>query len=244
MATLAGRAGLAVRSRSGAIHGHGRARPQVRRPTRFPPRPSPGPRRREAPAGPRQLRARHRGGGRPGGNHRAPVPAHDRAGDQPRGAADRGRMRLSRPAAGGAVANIAGSHCVPRPSAVRLFVARTAAWIPTCPSTSPSHDRRDLPASRWHPARYRICRRARRHARARTGRRLPGRSFRAATVGRRTALPRHRTLRATLDWSYELLPEAERRLCCGAWPFSPAASRSRRRGLRVTAPSRLSRKTS
>lgn len=32
------------------------------------------------------------------------------------------------------------------------------------------------------------------------------------TGGRRTALPRHRTLRATLDWSYELLPESERRL--------------------------------
>lgn len=32
------------------------------------------------------------------------------------------------------------------------------------------------------------------------------------TSGRRTALPRHRTLRATLDWSYELLPEAERLL--------------------------------
>jgi predicted ATPase len=28
--------------------------------------------------------------------------------------------------------------------------------------------------------------------------------------GRRTALPRHQTLRATLDWSYELLPEQER----------------------------------
>ncbi|HWS65453.1 MAG TPA: winged helix-turn-helix domain-containing protein [Steroidobacteraceae bacterium] len=28
--------------------------------------------------------------------------------------------------------------------------------------------------------------------------------------GRRTALPRHQTLRATLDWSYELLPDAER----------------------------------
>ncbi len=30
--------------------------------------------------------------------------------------------------------------------------------------------------------------------------------------GRRTALPRHQTLRATLDWSYELLPEWERHL--------------------------------
>jgi predicted ATPase len=34
--------------------------------------------------------------------------------------------------------------------------------------------------------------------------------FRLLTAGRRTALPRHRTLRATLDWSYELLPESER----------------------------------
>jgi predicted ATPase/DNA-binding winged helix-turn-helix (wHTH) protein len=34
--------------------------------------------------------------------------------------------------------------------------------------------------------------------------------FRLLTAGRRTALPRHQTLRATLDWSYELLPEPER----------------------------------
>jgi non-specific serine/threonine protein kinase len=34
------------------------------------------------------------------------------------------------------------------------------------------------------------------------------------TSGRRTALPRHRTLRATLDWSYELLPKGEQRLLC------------------------------
>jgi predicted ATPase len=30
------------------------------------------------------------------------------------------------------------------------------------------------------------------------------------TDGRRTALPRHRTLRVVLDWSHELLKEAER----------------------------------
>jgi non-specific serine/threonine protein kinase len=36
--------------------------------------------------------------------------------------------------------------------------------------------------------------------------------FRLLTSGRRRALPRHRTLRATLDWSYELLPDAEKRL--------------------------------
>jgi predicted ATPase/DNA-binding winged helix-turn-helix (wHTH) protein len=36
--------------------------------------------------------------------------------------------------------------------------------------------------------------------------------FELLTTGRRTALPRHQTLRATLDWSYDLLPEVERRL--------------------------------
>jgi predicted ATPase len=44
------------------------------------------------------------------------------------------------------------------------------------------------------------------------------------TSGRRTALPRHRTLRATLDWSYQLLTEPERdllrRLAIFAGPFS------------------------
>jgi predicted ATPase/DNA-binding winged helix-turn-helix (wHTH) protein len=34
--------------------------------------------------------------------------------------------------------------------------------------------------------------------------------FRLLTGGRRTALPRHQTLRATLDWSHELLSESER----------------------------------
>jgi predicted ATPase/DNA-binding winged helix-turn-helix (wHTH) protein len=34
--------------------------------------------------------------------------------------------------------------------------------------------------------------------------------FRLLTRGRRTALPRHKTLRATLDWSHSLLPEFQR----------------------------------
>jgi non-specific serine/threonine protein kinase len=38
--------------------------------------------------------------------------------------------------------------------------------------------------------------------------------FGLLTAGRRTALPRQRTLRATLDWSYDLLPEWEQRLLC------------------------------
>jgi predicted ATPase/DNA-binding winged helix-turn-helix (wHTH) protein len=38
--------------------------------------------------------------------------------------------------------------------------------------------------------------------------------FNVLTTGRRTALPRHRTLRATLDWSYELLPDIEAKVLC------------------------------
>ena len=34
--------------------------------------------------------------------------------------------------------------------------------------------------------------------------------FRVMAAGRRTALPRHRTMQATLEWSYETLPEPER----------------------------------
>ena len=53
--------------------------------------------------------------------------------------------------------------------------------------------------------------------------------FRLLAGGHRTALPRHQTLRATLDWSYELLTEPERvvlrRLAIFAGSFTrPAAS--------------------
>jgi predicted ATPase len=54
--------------------------------------------------------------------------------------------------------------------------------------------------------------------------------FALLTRGRRTALPRQRTLRATLDWSYELLPDAERRLLRhlavfpGGFTVDPAAA--------------------
>jgi predicted ATPase/class 3 adenylate cyclase len=37
-------------------------------------------------------------------------------------------------------------------------------------------------------------------------------AFHLLTGGKRTALPRHQTLRATIDWSYDLLPESERLL--------------------------------
>jgi predicted ATPase/DNA-binding winged helix-turn-helix (wHTH) protein len=52
--------------------------------------------------------------------------------------------------------------------------------------------------------------------------------FHLLTSGRRTALPRHQTLRATLDWSYDLLPEPERvvlrRLAIFAGPFTLRAA--------------------
>jgi predicted ATPase len=48
--------------------------------------------------------------------------------------------------------------------------------------------------------------------------------FQLLTVGRRTALPRHQTLRATLDWSYELLPEPESVILCRLAVFAGAFS--------------------
>lgn len=41
-----------------------------------------------------------------------------------------------------------------------------------------------------------------------------GRLFRLLTLGRRTALPRHRSLAAVLDWSYGLLTDSERIIFC------------------------------
>jgi len=52
--------------------------------------------------------------------------------------------------------------------------------------------------------------------------------FGLLTSGSRTALPRHRTLRATMDWSYDLLSERERMLLrrvsvfAGGWTLESA----------------------
>jgi predicted ATPase/DNA-binding CsgD family transcriptional regulator len=52
--------------------------------------------------------------------------------------------------------------------------------------------------------------------------------FRLLTDGSRTALPRHQTLRATIDWSYDLLTEGERRVLrrlsvfVGGWTLEAA----------------------
>jgi non-specific serine/threonine protein kinase len=53
-------------------------------------------------------------------------------------------------------------------------------------------------------------------------------AFQVLTGGSRTALPRHQTLRATIDWSYQLLSEPERRLLrrlsvfAGGWTLAAA----------------------
>lgn len=99
-----------------------------------------------------------------------------------------------------------------RHGAVQLFVARAHAAEP-----------RYAPDARLAAATATICRRldgiplAIELAAARVpafgvegiAARLDDR-FGLLTGGHRTALPHHQTLRATLDWSYELLPEAER----------------------------------
>jgi len=57
-----------------------------------------------------------------------------------------------------------------------------------------------------------------------------GERFSLSWAGRRTALPRHQTLRAMLDWSYELLSPVEQlvfdRLAIFVGPFSQAAASS------------------
>ena len=55
-------------------------------------------------------------------------------------------------------------------------------------------------------------------------------SFQILTRGRRTALPRHQTLRGTIDWSYGILSEEERlvlmRISVFVGPFTPQAARA------------------
>jgi len=63
--------------------------------------------------------------------------------------------------------------------------------------------------------------------------------FQLLTRGRRTALPRHQTLSATLDWSYEFLPESEhvvlRRLAVFVGPFTLDAGKAIATGTDVEA---------
>ena len=53
--------------------------------------------------------------------------------------------------------------------------------------------------------------------------------FRLLTGGRRTALPRHRTLRAVVEWSWDLLTDVEREVAEHFGVFPAGATRERRR---------------
>src|SRR5581483_1952571 len=48
--------------------------------------------------------------------------------------------------------------------------------------------------------------------------------FRLLTTGSRTALPRHRTLRAVVDWSWDLLEKPERTLLARLSVFAGSAA--------------------
>jgi predicted ATPase/DNA-binding winged helix-turn-helix (wHTH) protein len=115
-------------------------------------------------------------------------------------------------------------------SAVQLFIATTRAW---CSDFSPNRESLSAIAA--------ICRRldgiplaidlaATRVATLGLQQVAAGLDDRLGmlSAGRRTALPRHQTLRATLDWSYELLPEPERlvlrRLAAFAGDFTTEAA--------------------
>jgi predicted ATPase/DNA-binding CsgD family transcriptional regulator len=109
---------------------------------------------------------------------------------------------------------IPNSESLPRYESARLFVERTEAVKPTFALTEQNA-----------PSVAKICYRldgiplALELAAARTkvlsveeiSERLDD-CFGLLTVGSRTALPRHRTLYATMDWSHDLLPEHERAL--------------------------------
>jgi predicted ATPase len=101
---------------------------------------------------------------------------------------------------------------LPRYESARLFLERAAAVRPTFMLTEQNA-----------PAVAQICYRldgiplaielAAARAKVLSAEQIADRlddSFRLLSAGARTAIPRHRTLHATMDWSYEWLPELER----------------------------------
>jgi non-specific serine/threonine protein kinase len=114
--------------------------------------------------------------------------------------------------------------------AARLFIGRAEAALPSFAVTNENA-----------PAVAEICRRldgiplaielAAARVKALTVEQIQARlddRFRLLTGGSRTALPRHRTLRAMIDWGYDLLAEPERKLLrrlavfAGGWTFEAA----------------------
>ncbi len=129
----------------------------------------------------------------------------------------RGRTPASRRGAGGY-------------DAVRLFVERARGRRPASPSTADNAAGRGraLPAAGRPPAGHRAGRGPGAGAAGRRARGPAGRPLPAADRRRADRAPRQQTLRATLDWSYELLDEPERRLLrrlavfAGGWTLEAA----------------------
>ena len=158
---------------------------------------------------------------------REPLSAHHGSRHQPRIASHRRRASLSRsPARRAPETQVEPSDALGH-AAVELFIARAAAL-----GSGFQADEENFAAI------VSICRRldgiplAIEFAAARTVMLGPPEiaallddRFKFLTTGRRTALPRHQTLRATLDWSYDLLPESERGYCASL-RYSPAIFRS------------------
>jgi non-specific serine/threonine protein kinase len=103
---------------------------------------------------------------------------------------------------------------MPRYEAVRLFIERTTAVLPGFALTDRNAQAVAQVCQRLDGIPLAIelaAARARVLAVEQIAARLDG-CFRLLAAGSRTALPRHQTLRATMDWSHELLSEEERAL--------------------------------
>ncbi len=111
---------------------------------------------------------------------------------------------------------------MPRYEAVRLFIERTTAVLPGFTLTDRNTQAVAQVCQRLDGIPLAIelaAARARVLAVEQIAARLDG-CFRLLAAGSRTALPRHRTLRATIDWSHELLSEEERALFRGLSVFA------------------------
>ena len=110
-----------------------------------------------------------------------------------------------------------------RSGALRLFLARAPCGgaAPAARRTRHGCRGRDQPAPGRHPPGDRAGRSARSRPRRGGAGGSARRPLQAARRGHRTALARHQTLRATLDWSYELSPRPNAR-CCEDWRCSRA----------------------
>ena len=97
-------------------------------------------------------------------------------------------------------------------SAVQLFAERGRAAVNgfVVANDNAPCGRRDLQAARRNRARDRVGRAAAEDAEANELANRLDDQFRILTGGSRTALPRQQTLRALIDWSYNLLSEPER----------------------------------